>query len=244
MTSYVQRRYGKIMNEIKQEVSEFDGTKKLNVSVMLVLHCKCGHKDFRYATDDEVLQYKEKILESDKIRTSAREISIDLDSEEICSECKNQEQLRVKYHPDQDIQNMVFSHGLDAFSVDENEKLEHALDHFAGIVNHPEWEICVSEESQPLGNIGIACSGDVSIAATTDVYSYVKHGWRCCDEEYEKYFVQSKKDLVPDPEGFGYIEAWIKVKNIEYVWIKSEYAFKEDAKKYFEGLGYEVRIVA
>lgn len=244
MTSYIERRYGKIIDAMKEEIKNFDGSQKLSVSIMLVLHCKCGHKDYRYATDDEILQHKDRILASNKIRAGVREIDVDIESEEICSECKQQEELREKYRPDQAIQEMVFSHGLDAFSVDENEKLEHALDHFEGIVNHPEWEICVSEESQPLGDIGIACRGNVSIAATTDVYSYVKNGWRRCDASYEKYFVTEKKDLIPDPEGFGYIEAWVSHTQIEYVWIRSEYAFKEDAKKYFEDLGYEVRIVA
>ena len=244
MLSYKERKYGNIIKQMKTEIADFDGSQKLNVSVMLVITCACGHKDFRYATAAEILKYKDEILASEVSRPNIREISIQIDSAEICSDCKEQRAFRAKYRPDDSIQQMVFSHGLAAFSEAEG-NYEKMISNFEGVVNHPNWEICASDESTHLGEVGVACSGEVSLAAATDVFSYVKNGYRRCDvEEYAKYFVTAATDLHPSADGCGYIEAWVKPQAIKYIWIKEQYSFKDEAEKYFKGLGYEVKIVA
>lgn len=244
MLSYKERKYGNIVKDMKAEIAAFDGSQKLTVNVMLVMTCACGHKDFRYATAAEILKYKKEILASEDSRPSIREIDIRIDSANICSDCKEQLSFREKYRPDATIQSLTFSHGLDAFSEAAG-SYEKMLHNFNGVVNHPEWEICSSAESTHLGDVGIACVGEVSLAATTDVFSYVKNGYRRCDiEDYKSYFVTTATDLHPAADGCGYIEAWVKPQAIKYIWIKETYSFILEAKKYFNDLGYEVKIVA
>ena len=233
-----------INEELKKEIQNFNGSSKMSVVVRWHIHYACGHHEVRYATASEILMYKNLILTSNHIDTELRIIAVPVDCDEICSDCSEQEKIRAEYRPDETIQKLVFSHGLDAFSKAEG-NYEKMLEHFHGVANHPEWEICASDENTHLGEVGVACGGEVSLAATTDVFSYVKNGYRRCDvREYSGYFVTTAADLHPAADGSRYIEVWVKPQTIKYVWIRKNYSFKDEAEKYFKGLGYEVKIVA
>lgn len=244
MTGYIERKYGKILESMKAEIEAFDGSKTMETKVKIVITCACGHKEFRYATTAEILAHKDELLSANDYCASAREAYIRINSSELCSDCKEQIAFREKYRPDATIQKLSFSHGLAAFSDGEG-NYEKMIKNFDGIVNHPNWEICASAENTRLGGIGIACSGEVSLAATTDVFSYATKGYRRCDvEEYAKYFVTTSSDLQPSADGCGYIEVWVKPQVIKYIWIRESYDFKDEAIQYFTDLGYEVKVVA
>ncbi len=67
---------------------------------------------------------------------------------------------------DDRLQGMVWSHGLAAYSKEDEWKK-----HLANIINYPEMEISCSKYSQNIGPIGIYVTGNIIIASHKDIWS-------------------------------------------------------------------------
>lgn len=231
------------INAMKEELKNFTGESELSFRVAPTWEHTCGHKSDEYSLDNqEILIHKEKILKNGQYSPRARVVFVTLKSNEICPACQEADTFRELNRPNDSIQNMIFSHGLCAFCAGVI-NMDMATKHLEGIINNPSWEICVSQEEVKLGDVGIAVTGKVSIAASCDIYSYVDEvtKLRKCDKEYFGSLIKDAEDISREPN--SYMEAWLSNAKVQYVWIKNNCSYKEEAKQYFEGLGYEVHIV-
>lgn len=243
LTQTLKERKEQKINAMKDELKNFTGESDLSFRVAPTWEHTCGHKSDEYALDNqEILIHKEEILKNGQFSPRARVIFVTLKSNNICPACQEANDFRTTNRPHSSIQHMTFSHGLCAFCSGVF-NMDMAVRNFNGIISNPSWEICVSQEEVKLGDVGIAITGNVTIAANCDIYSYVDEttGLRKCDKEYFGSLIKDAEDISREPD--SYMEAWLSNPRVQYVWIKNNCSYKEEAQQYFEGLGYDVRIV-
>lgn len=117
---------------------------------------------------------------------------------------------------------MVFNHGIDAIRA--GGEYSDAYMKLTSVLVNNEREICCS--TSKMGPYGIAVTGDVCIASTSDVWSEV-------DPESGKRWIEDWSELITDPndsyfinEGriennsyYGHDEIIVKNYNIEFIWV-------------------------
>lgn len=109
---------------------------------------------------------------------------------------------------------MVFSHGV---AYQNNANLQGMLDNIVDIVSNPKMEIAVSREDQPLGRMGIYCTGKVLKMWPFDCQSYTdKDGHRRSIMKGECTLVEWNKSTVT-------CEAFLTDISIESVWFKKSF---------------------
>ncbi len=122
---------------------------------------------------------------------------------------------------DKRLNNMVWSHGLFAYSYTWKKNL-------ANLINHPEMEVSCSKRNQNIGNIGVYLMGDVVVASHTDIYSNkAKDYRRVWDPTYD---IKNKPLLTKDNiSDVHHAFAEIIVTNTEIIgmWVKN---IKKDIK--------------
>lgn len=162
----------------------------------------------------------------------------------MCADCEHMSRVKKEFRPDSTLQTMCFSHGFVACVVDRSK--DAAIKNFSAIKKNMDssdrWEICTALPSQKLGKVGMICRGEVTLAATKDLYSLIFNGKRIYDSFYDSALVSSKEELLAkaDPH---HVEVWVKPSEIISIWVKEDYEEKDFFVEYFEAQGYKVEVV-
>lgn len=152
-----------------------------------------------------------------------------------CKDC-----IRKEYRPDESIQDMVFSHGLNAWRYTDPagvEKRVLGLEQIKG-------EICTGLVDDDLGKIGCYVRGDVVLASRVDLGSHIDPDGRRSFNFFhgEKYLVKEKKDL---HNKRSHVEVLLTNVKIQSVWVKAEaIGIYKDVVSDLKKKGYTVKVVA
>lgn len=202
----------------------------------------CGHEVYGFSTNFDGVWDPEWAMDfvarsMEEIYTEGGEISFGIDFvnftvsmkveySEICDDCAAMPGrvawFKENMRPDTLLQGSIYSHGLaTGFGVNEvsAEKAEENLKTLLDLVGSNK-EICCSWKTQQIGGFGLFVRGEVTIASSKDLWSYVgRNGSRefNVDENYE-YIIDRKEDL--DFSLWDHTEFFVKPKEVIAFWAK------------------------
>ena len=124
----------------------------------------------------------------------------------------------------EDLDNMVWSHGLDAFTE------ECPSINGAKLNDNPEFQICCAHKDKPVGNIGFYVMGQVLCASNSDLHSAIdtQTGKREFRNNIEREIICTKEEI--DIDRHSHMEIILQNTKILGIWVRDMFKYQYDCE--------------
>lgn len=123
----------------------------------------------------------------------------------------------------EDLDNMVWSHGLDAFTE------ECPSINGAKLNDNPEFQICCAHKDKPVGNIGFYVQGEVLCASNMDLHSAInEQGKREFRNNVEREIICTKEEI--DIDRHSHMEIILQNTKVLGIWVRDMFKYQYDCE--------------
>lgn len=141
---------------------------------------------------------------------------------------------------------MKFYHGTMAFGTIVEDYVNGptvAIQRIQKLVNHPEWEVCCSNEA--LGHIGVVLDGTAIAMFSGDVSSIVVNGHRVRSADYGTHYQEiTAEEWDTCSSSKTHTEAWVTNYTVVSIWISNDFAWEnEELLPMLEDIGLPIDII-